>query len=348
MIRALIFALLVLAVHASTLIPLLNERKYYEEKFYEWLKVHTHVQPENGEDFARLLGNFAMNDDFIANHNSRNVSFTLGHNGFSHMSYQEWREMMNFGLQNKPSEDKSAYLGMEMAPEDPEGWTVHHHSRDWVEKGAVTPVKNQGQCGSCWSFSTTGALEGAYQIKTGSLVSFSEQNLVDCDKKDHGCNGGMMDQAFTWVKENGGLCTESGYPYTSGETQKPNRVCKAKSCGEFVSDVAPKGYKDVDRSSHALCKALDKNPVSVAIEADSQSFMLYESGIYSDPCGPNLDHGVLAVGFGKDETGEHFFKVKNSWGPEWGENGYIRLARGKGYEVYGQCGILLMASYPVL
>jgi len=222
---------------------------------------------------------------------------------------------------------------------------------DWTQKGAITPVKDQGQCGSCWSFSTTGALEGAFAIQTGTLMSFSEQQLVDCDTlgnggKDHGCNGGLMDNAFTWIMKNDGLCREEDYPYVSGTTKSAG-TCNHK-CEEVAgSDI--RTFVDVPANSDSdFMSAVSTQPVSVAIEADQREFQLYKSGVLTSSCGTNLDHGVLAVGYGT-ENGVDYYKVKNSWSASWGEEGYIRLARGSKYNGgKGQCGILMEASYPLL
>jgi len=207
---------------------------------------------------------------------------------------------------------------------------------DWRTKGAVTPVKNQGQCGSCWAFSTTGSMEGAHFVKTGKLVSLSESNLVDCSKQNHGCNGGLMDYAFKYA-ESDPLETEADYPYTP-KTEKCKYV-KSKGAVEVTT------YTDVKRdSSDALKSALQKQPVSVAIEADKPVFHQYTGGIItSSSCGTALDHGVLTVGYGVDATAGEYYIVKNSWTATWGEKGYVRIAIKDGA---GICGIQSQPSYP--
>jgi C1A family cysteine protease len=197
-------------------------------------------------------------------------------------------------------------------------------SVDWRTKGAITPVKDQGQCGSCWAFSTTGAIEGFHFLKTGTLTSYSEQQLVDCSGSygNQGCNGGLMDQAFQFI-EASGITTESAYPYVAYDES-----C-AKSTGEYKIST----YADVPAGdANALITAVNARPVAVAVDAENWQF--YSGGVFSD-CSTNLDHGVLLIGY--DATA---LIVKNSWGTGWGENGYIRLAKGN------TCGIANAASYP--
>ena len=196
----------------------MHDRTFYEEKFFNWLKTHE-VKPESGMHFVQMLRNFADNEDFINHHNSLDKTYKLGHNKFSHLNEAEWKEHVRL---IKMDENRVSTTTLKHSA--PANTASVPASVDWRTQGAVTPVKDQGQCGSCWSFSTTGSLEGAYQIKNGNLKSFSEQELVDCDTfknkanrgTDMGCNGGIYDKAFDWTAKNGGLCTEADYPYTSG------------------------------------------------------------------------------------------------------------------------------------
>jgi cathepsin L len=211
---------------------------------------------------------------------------------------------------------------------------------NWVNKGAVTGVKNQGQCGSCWSFSTTGSVEGAWFLAKGKLVSLSEQDLVDCSTAEgnEGCNGGLMDDAFEYIIKNKGIDTEASYPYRA---TGPNRCeFKAADVGATISS-----YHDVQSGSESdLQSSVDKTPVSVAIDASHNSFQLYSSGVYYEPqCSPSqLDHGVLAVGYGTSTA--DYWLVKNSWGTDWGMAGYIQMSRNRN----NNCGIATAASYPIV
>merc|ERR1712072_594782 len=223
----------------------------------------------------------------------------------------------------------SSHLGGKVS--FPDNATTDADSIDWVAKGAVTPVKNQKHCGSCWAFSATGALEGAYFVASGKLVSLSEEDLVQCDTAhDHGCRGGLMDNAFNFVEKNG-IASEADYPYTSGY----GVTGSCKSDLEHRPVVTIESYTDVPSGGeNALKAAASKQPVAIAIEADKSAFQLYSGGVLDNPgCGQQLDHGVLLVGYGTD-SGKDYWKVKNSWGASWGEQGYIRMVRGA-----NKCGI---------
>merc|ERR1719263_1438693 len=245
----------------------------------------------------------------------------MGPNQFSDLSLEEFQALPIRGFV-KSSERGLAYLG-----EHADGEVAA--SVDWTTKGAVTPVKNQGQCGSCWAFSTVGGLEGAWEISSGNLVSLSEQQFVDCDKVDSGCNGGLMDNGFKFA-EGTAIATEDSYPYTAADGS-----CKS-SFTTAIPQGGVTGYKDVSNSASALQSALNNNPVSVAIEADQSVFQMYTSGTITSGCGNNLDHGVLAAGYDGSSI-----KVKNSWGSSWGMNGYVNIDA-------SQCGITTSASYPTV
>merc|ERR1711871_1263378 len=213
-------------------------------------------------------------------------------------------------------------------------------SVDWVAKGAVTPVKNQGQCGSCWAFSTTGSVEGAYQIATGKLLSFSEQELVDCAGSygNQGCNGGLMDDGFKYIEAKGDAL-ESAYSYTG----KTGTCSTSKQSDAAIKPGKVTSFNDVTTDSEPqMMAAVSKGPVSVAIEADQSGFQFYKSGVFSGTCGTNLDHGVLVVGYGTD-SGKEYWKVKNSWGTTG-----RRLLGGGGAGKDGECGLLKQPSYPVV
>jgi len=212
---------------------------------------------------------------------------------------------------------------------------------DWRKQGYVTEVKDQGQCGSCWAFSATGSLEGQHFKKYAALVSLSEQNLVDCSGKfgNMGCSGGLMDQAFEYIKANNGIDTEVSYPY-----EARNDVCRFNPKNVGANDT---GFMDIKSGSEADLQAAiaTVGPISVAIDANHASFQFYHTGIYNEPqCSPTqLDHGVLAVGY--DTTGtQDYYIVKNSWGKSWGNAGYIWMTRNKN----NQCGIATMSSYPLV
>jgi C1A family cysteine protease len=299
----------------------------YEGAFVEWMgKYGKSYAPE---EFFYKFDVFKMNYDFVQEHNSGNSTWEVELNKFADLTSAEFKITYN-GY--KPELRRGKWMP---SIEDLRVGAYPSGSLDWVSKGAVTGIKDQGQCGSCWAFSTTGSVEGIVQLKHGHLTSLSEQELMDCSVSygNLGCSGGLMDNAFKYVEANG-LCTEQAYPYTAKDG-----TCKKTSCTASV-DSKIGGYKDVTHTENALGAAVDGQPVSVAIEADQSGFQLYKSGVFCGVCGTNLDHGVLAVGYGSEGTTD-YWKVKNSWGTSWGEQGYIRMCRNS-----NKCGISNEPSYP--
>jgi xylem cysteine proteinase len=303
--------------------------------FAQWALMHGKSYYTT-EEYAYRENVYKANSKKIIAHNMANHTWTMALNKFADLTADEFRIRYTGGYIDGLTKKVGAASTKSLRSSLPT--TV-----DWVAAGAVTPVKNQGQCGSYWSFSTTGAIEGAWYIAKDQLVSLSEQQLVDCSTAEgnNGCNGGMMDYAFQYVISNGGITCESDYPYIA---TGPN-ACGAKGkpvCAKISS------YQDVTPNSDlALMTAIAQQPVSIAIEADQSVFQFYSGGVMTGACGSTLDHGVLAVGYGTLD-GQDYYKVKNSWGPDWGDAGYIMLGRGSTFDPNGQCGILMAPSYPVV
>ncbi|XP_027364351.1 low-temperature-induced cysteine proteinase-like [Abrus precatorius] len=315
----------------------MNEKRM-RDMYEAWLVKHGKVYNALGEKEHRFEI-FKDNLRFIEEHNKMGEKgYMLGLNKFADLSNEEYKAMFlggrlrrsDKGLFGKKS-GRYAYREGEALPD----------MVDWREKGAVAPVKNQGQCGSCWAFSTVAAVEGINKIVTGDLISLSEQELVDCDRGyNMGCNGGLMDYAFEFIIQNGGIDTEEDYPYRArDQTCDPNR----KNARVVTID----GYEDVPPNDEkSLMKAVANQPVSVALEAGGRAFQLYQSGVFTGLCGTGLDHGVVVVGYGT-ENGTDYWLVRNSWGPEWGEDGYIRVERNVLETNTGKCGIAMEPSYPI-
>merc|ERR1719230_902845 len=280
------------------------------------------------EEYNFRLGLFSEVDAEIQAHNQSNSTYTLGHNFLSTMTHAEKKRLLGY-----------------VAPMVPTAVTKFDEKDtpaeiNWNTLGGVTPVKNQASCGSCWSFSSTGAMEGAHFAATkaagkGELLSFSEQQLVSCSKLNHGCNGGSMAIAFNLYYRFNGAVLESDYPYTSGKGKVD--TCDADLVKSKQTSVKTKGASMVTpNNSDQLKAALANGPVSVAIEADKKSFQMYKNGVLTgSDCGEKLDHGVLAVGYGT-EDGTPYYLVKNSWGPTWGDAGFVKIGIESGP---GVCGI---------
>jgi len=282
---------------------------------------------------------FAANLQKIRQHNVEEAAgkhtYTLEMNEFGDLTFEEFHSKYTGFLGLRSRFMRSQNTGSQQINK-----TTLPSSVDWTTKGAVTGVKNQGQCGSCWAFSTTGSVEGAWFLAKGQLISLSEQQLMDCSSSEGNwsCEGGLMDSAFEYIIQNKGICTEASYPY---------QAVDRSTCDSCTNVVSISSYTDVTVDSEAaLQQAVAQQPISVAIEADQEAFQFYSSGVLTGDCGTNLDHGVLAVGYGT-LSGTDYWKVKNSWGGDWGMSGYVLIQRGKSQQG-GQCGILMAPSYPVV
>jgi len=294
---------------------------------------------EETQRFHTFIDNHRKIEAHNAEYDAGRKSFQLGMNKFGDMTNEEFRQHMNGYRRELRDQSESAERGSTfLVPHN----VLIPKDIDWRQKGYVTHVKDQGHCGSCWAFSAVGALEGQHFRKSGTMVELSEQNLVDCSGSfgNEGCNGGLMDNAFKYVKANKGIDTENSYPYEGQDDR-----CRFKKQEVGATDTGFTDIKEGDESELEAALAT-VGPVSVAIDAGHESFQFYKKDVYNEPeCSPTqLDHGVLAVGYGETPQGEKFYIVKNSWGTGWGENGYIRMSRRKN----NQCGIATAASYPLV
>ncbi|GFQ06638.1 cysteine proteinase rd21a [Phtheirospermum japonicum] len=291
--------------------------------FDSWCKEYGKTY-NNDQERQHRLKVFEENYEFVSQHNSRaNSSYTLSMNVFADLTNHEFKAKF-LGL--SPPES-NLLIRMNSGPGAIEGPDLVRNSDipsslDWREKGAVTGVKDQSSCGACWSFSATGAVEGINQIKTGSLVSLSEQELIDCDKSfNEGCGGGLMDYAYEFIIKNKGIDTEEDYPYRGRDgTCNKDKLKRHVVTIDSYADIPPQNEKK-------LLQAVATQPVSVG------------------PCSTSLDHAVLIVGY-DSKDGKEYWIVKNSWGKYWGINGYMHMQKNTG-SVEGVCGINMLASYPI-
>ncbi|KAG2397054.1 hypothetical protein LR48_Vigan08g086400 [Vigna angularis] len=308
-------------------------RKLHETSLREgheqWMVRYGRVYEDAAEKEKRFQI-FKDNVEFIESSNAAgNKPYQLGVNHFADLTLEEFKALRK-GLKS-PREFSTTPFKYEHVTAIPQ-------AVDWRTEGAVTPVKDQGDCGSCWAFSAVGAIEGIHQMTTGNLVSLSEQELVSCDTKgeDQGCEGGYVEDAFEFVKNNGGITTEANYPYKAVDG-------KCEVAARPVVQI--KGYENVPPNNESALKvAVANQPVSVCLDANNKDFMLYAGGVYTGKCGTDLDHAVTAVGYGT-ENGTDYWLLKNSWSTDWGENGYIKMQRGVPAKE-GLCGIAMDSSYP--
>ncbi|KAK8942828.1 hypothetical protein KSP39_PZI009196 [Platanthera zijinensis] len=307
------------------------------QRYQQWMAQHGKAYKDAAEK-AHRFEIFKSNMEHVERFNAGKHKYWLGLNQFSDLTNDEFVGLYT-GYKRPASKFNSPktsfrYENVSVAAV---AATV-----DWRKRGAVTPVKNQGQCESCWAFSAVAATEGINKIKRGKLVSLSEQELVDCDVngEDDGCKGGYMEDAFKFIINNGGIDTERNYPYDAAAGS-----CNSKKEADRAVDIT--GFEIVpENSESALLKAVSGQPVSVSVDAGG-NFQHYKGGIFAGPCGTKLNHGVTVVGYDADEDGTKYWLVKNSWGTGWGEKGYIRMERGID-GVKGLCGIAMDASYPTI
>ncbi|CAN6443751.1 unnamed protein product [Victoria cruziana] len=316
--------------------------------FERWRARHGRVyrdEEETGRRFRAFRDNIAYIDRRnreLAGRNRRG-GHTVGLNRFADLTNEEFKSMYLRKIRRPAKRSNDGQEASKRRLELSSMSVRIPSSLDWRTKGVVTPVKDQGLCGSCWAFSATGAMESINAITTGNLISLSEQELIDCDTTNYGCDGGYMDYAFEWVIQNGGIDTEADYGYTSYPGQ--DGVCNATK--EEIKAVTIDGYEDVAENETALLYAVISQPVSVGIDGSAIDFQLYTGGIYDGDCSDNpddIDHAVVIVGFAS-EGDEDYWIVKNSWGLSWGIDGYIYMKRNTGLP-YGLCAINAMASYP--
>jgi KDEL-tailed cysteine endopeptidase len=283
----------------------------------------------NSAEFEYRLRVFAKNYIEVKTTNAAQSSYRLSLNKFADMTAEEVEtKMMGYRPRTVREEPTEFFNGVSDAPVE----------IDWVSKGKVNAVKDQGQCGSCWAFSAIASLESNYAINFGDLKAFSEQELVDCSKSygNHGCNGGLMDNAFKYIKDKG-IETETEYPYKGVDQH-----CNAS--GDPTAKVS--GWTDIKkRDQDALKNAVAETVVSIAIHANS--IVKYQSGVFNPIyCSHRLNHGVAIVGYSHDgASGFDYWIVRNSWGASWGQEGYIWMLREEGRGA-GVCGLALAASYP--
>ncbi|OQR88696.1 cysteine protease family C01A [Thraustotheca clavata] len=252
---------------------------------------------------------------------------------FALLSHQEFKAYVqkSFGKKKQPSRV------LKVQTDEALNATLPTSSVDWTTSKCMPAVKDQGECGSCWAFSATGAAEIGNCIAGGTLYNLAEQQLVDCDSSNYGCDGGDESEAINRIVSNGGLCLASAYPYTSGLSGNAS-TCQASCTTQSLPHIS---YSVNIQGESALATALVKQVVTVAVFAGNDAWQYYTGGILSSCTSGESDHAVIAVGYGSN-----YWKVRNSWGASWGESGYIRLSRGTGGN--GTCNIAQSPAYPNL
>jgi len=297
----------VLCLLAAAVTAVKISEEVYQSAFTEF--VAEFDKQYSASEFFQRFAVFKTNYAHIVRHNTGNHTWSMGVNQFSDLTAEEFEAIYLSGLlaaDFEPMPSSQEYI-------DAAG------DKDWRTEGAVTAVKNQAQCGSCWAFSTTGTVEGSHFLKTKKLLSLSEQQLVDCSGStgNQGCNGGWPKWALTYIEKNGGFCDQAGYPYTGRDG-----TCKT-TCQKVVQVAA---HKELN-SEAQLVPAIELAPISIAITASS-AFQSYKTGVFTGACPGQVNHAVLLTGYGTEGSTDYWW-IKNSWGASWGDKGYIRFPRGQ-------------------
>ena len=343
-------------------------------KFEEWKDKFAREYDSIKEEALRKLI-WLENHSHIVKHNELGLSWSLGHNDFSDITNDEFKKRFYLGkyspgifdakgrsngLNSVSTSQQRKLRGFEEYLSETEEETLDiPESKDWNEEGAVSPVKNQWFCGACWAFSAVGAIEGARAIATGNLTALSVQQLIDCDQTDLGCGGGLMNNAFEYDESTDGLCSYEDYPYALHQHW-------FDGCSRYLPYCTPVDHSTVSKfvnvtdTEDDLRAAIAIQPVSVAVSAGGSDWQFYSNGVFDGGCNDEIDHGVLAVGYGHydpaddpnawtNATAKDYFKIKNSWGTVWGEDGFIKLGRNVGNEEEGGSScVLKFASRPIM
>lgn len=302
--------------------------KIEEASFIDWMRETNQVYI--GSEYQLRLGIFISNARLVKAHNLFDKGFKVSMNKFAAMTPSEYKSHL------------SAIRFQAKIHQSPKENPPSNDSIDWRTKGCVNPIKEQDNCGASWAYSTTQSAEGCYAVKSGTLYNFSEQSLIDCVTECNGCGSGMMTDAFRHIaeKQGGAMMASADYPYVGYQSQ-----CKFDS--ERAKQIGIKGYQQIASGSEKdLASAVASHgPTALLIDASNWSFQLYRSGIYDEPAcsSANLNHAVGCVGYGT-ENSVNYWIIRNSWGEEWGEQGYIRMVKDKN----NQCGEATMACYPTL
>ncbi|KAL9269857.1 Senescence-specific cysteine protease SAG39-like protein, partial [Drosera capensis] len=330
----LVFALVVICLGLSAIeSSAISHEPSMVKRHEEWMIQHGRTYKDHAEKDARFQI-FQKNVELIEAHNKMGKSYTLSVNQFADLTDEEFEKMY------------ASYKGPESLRHDSKHTSFKYEnyasvpaSINWVSMGAVTPVKNQGTCGSCWAFAAIATVESLTWLYTRKSYDLSEQQIVDCDRygRDKGCSGGYATGAYDWIINNGGVTTESAYPYVDYQQN---------GCYYGRPAVTIKGYQYVPNNNEkAMQQAVSNQPIAIVLESKGYGFKYYSGGLFTGQCGTSTDHVVTVVGYGTTSEGYPYWLIKNSWGTGWGENGYMRILRNV-RDPRGLCGLAMYPAYP--